>query len=133
MIACLSNYSPRLAGVLRRSEYEEDQLRWEEKIRTTTTRKVVSMVPPAQPPCPPTRLELASRVSRRDLLLIPRTLPALTGAGPANLVCGECCELIGAGLTCRTARREHPEGSRLVIRCTCGALNLISSEQGLGD
>jgi RNase P subunit RPR2 len=88
------------------------------------------MVPPVHPPCPPTRLSLIARVTRRDQLLIPRILPALTGTGPESLACGKCSGLIVSGLTCRTARREHPEGSRLVIRCTCGALNLLSSERG---
>jgi len=78
------------------------------------------------------RLPLTSRVGHRDLLLLPRTLPALTGTGLENLICGKCCALVGSRLSCRTARREHPEGSRLVIRCTCGALNLVSSGQGTG-
>ena len=129
MISCISNHSVRLAELRRQPVCEDDQLRWEEQMRALTTQRAVRMAPPVHAPCPPTRLTLISRVTRRDLVLVPRALPAMTGAGPANLVCGKCSELIGAGLSCRTARREHPEGSRLVIRCTCGALNLISSER----
>lgn len=129
MISCISNHSTLLAELPRRPVCEDDQLRWEEQIRALTTQRVVRAVPPAHVPCPPTRLALVSRVTRRDLLLVPRALPAMTGAGPANLLCGKCSNLIVAGLSCRMARRQHPEGSRLVIRCTCRALNLISSER----
>ena len=129
MISCISNHSTRLAELPRRPPCEGDHLRWEEQIRTLTTQRAVKMVPPVHAPCPPTRLALISRVTRRDLLLVPRALPAMAGGEPANLLCGKCSELIGSGLSCRTARREHPEGSRLVIRCTCGAINLISSER----
>ena len=129
MISCISNHSPRLAELPRQPVYEDDQLRWEEQIRALTTQRVAKTAPPVHTPCPPTRLALISRVTRRDLLLVPRALPAMTGTRPANLLCGKCSELIVAGLSCRTARREHPEGSRLVVRCTCGGLNLISSER----
>ena len=132
MIACLSNHSTRMAALPRRSECGEDELRWEKQIRALTEQRVGRIVPTIHQPCAPTRLALTSRVTRRDHLLLPRALPALTGTGPANLVCGKCSEVIGSGLTCLAARREHPEGSRLVIRCTCGALNLVSSEQGSG-
>lgn len=133
MISCLSNYSTRLVELPRRSKCDDDHLHWEEQIRSQTARKPAAMRSPVHQLCPPTRLELTSRVTRRDLVLIPRALPALTGAGPAKLICGRCSELIGSGLTCRTARREHPEGSRLVIRCTCGALNLLSAKQRPGN
>ena len=130
MIARLSNHSTRLASVPRRSECDEEEIRWEERIRALSKQKVVRLVPPVRPQCSPTRLSLTSRVTRRDHLLIPRALPALSGTESENLVCGRCSEVIGSGLTRRTARREHPDGSRLVIRCTCGALNLVSSEHG---
>ena len=133
MISCLSNYTTRLMELPPRAKCDDDYLRWEEQIRSQTARKPAGMEPRIHPPCPPVRLELTSRVTRRDLVLTPRALPALTGAGPANLVCGKCSELIGSGLTCRAARREHPEGSRLVIRCTCGALNLLSAKQRPGN
>jgi hypothetical protein len=41
-------------------------------------------------------------------------------------VCGKCGDVIGSRISPATARREHPEGERLVVRCTCGALNLLS-------
>jgi RNase P subunit RPR2 len=113
-------------------EFEEDQLRWEERIRALSTQRTARMAPPARPQCPPTRLALTKRVGHRDLLLLPRALPALTGDSPESLVCGKCSSLIGSGISCRSARRKHPEGSRLVIRCTCGAMNLVSSGSGRG-
>ena len=127
MISCLSNHSASSAELSRRSEFDEDQLRWERKIRALSTQSMAAAVPAPRAQCPPTRLALTARVTRRDHLLIPRNLPALTGTEPRNLVCGDCSATIVSGLTCGTARRDHPEGSRLVIRCTCGALNLLSS------
>lgn len=130
MIACLSNHSAQLRELPLRSESEEEQLRWEEQIRALSRRTTARTVPSAHPQCKPTRLALTSRVGHCDVLLLPRTLPALTGTGPESLICGKCSSLIGSGLGCRAARRDHPEGGRLVIRCTCGALNLISSGDG---
>jgi hypothetical protein len=112
-----------------RRRCDADEARWETQIRKMaghaaeeTRRPVRSVRAPVR-----TSLEVANGVTRRDALMIPRTLPTFTGDENEDLVCGKCGDVIGFRISPRTARREHPEGDRLVVRCTCGALNLLSS------
>ncbi|MEA2998933.1 MAG: hypothetical protein QOK17_766 [Sphingomonadales bacterium] len=107
---------------------DAEEARWEAQIRKMAghaaeeTRSPVSRGPaPSR-----TALEVAGGVTRRDALIIPRTLPTFSGDENENLVCGKCGDVIGFRISPATARREHPEGERLVVRCTCGALNLLS-------
>jgi RNase P subunit RPR2 len=115
----------------RQRDWEEDQSRWEARLRKLAGRMPAEEKIVAAPRLllARTALELAAKVSHRDNLLIPRSLPTFTGTEPEDLVCGKCSDIIGRGITSLTARREHPQGSRLVVRCPCGALNLLSRKR----
>jgi hypothetical protein len=105
-----------------------DEARWESQIRKMAGHAAEESRPPvSRGPAPMrTALEVALSVTRRDALIMPRTLPGFSGDENENLVCGKCGDVIGLRISPVTARREHPEGERLVVRCTCSALNLLS-------
>jgi hypothetical protein len=105
-----------------------DEARWEAQIRRMAGHAAEGSMPPvSRGPAPiRTALEVAGGVTRRDVLIMPRTLPGFSGEENEDLVCGKCGDVIGLRISPVTARREHPEGERLVVRCTCGALNLLS-------
>jgi hypothetical protein len=111
-------------------QWSEDQLRWEAQLAKLAAR--VQTKTATFPRLAPARstLELASAGTPRDALLIPRLLPAMTGTEPEELLCGGCSGILGAGISARNARRRHPEGQRLLIRCPCGALNLLARDRG---
>jgi len=74
----------------------------------------------------------ASRVARimrdwkgHDSLLLPRSLPIFTGSDAEDLVCGKCADVIARRASPPAARCRYPEGDRLIVRCTCGALNVL--------
>jgi hypothetical protein len=111
-----------------RRRSDADEARWEAQIRKMASHAAEEPRPPvSHGPVPiRTALEVAGGVTRRDALIMPRTLPTFSGDENENLVCGKCGDIIGFGISPVTARREHPEGERLVVRCTCGALNVLS-------
>jgi hypothetical protein len=111
-----------------RRRCDADEARWEAQIRKMTGRAAEELKSSvASGPAPiRTALEVAIGVTRRDALIMPRTLPTFSGDENEDLVCGTCGDVIGFRISPVTARREHPEGERLVVRCTCGALNLLS-------
>lgn len=112
----------------RQREWDEDEARWEARLRQLAGRQVPSRDPagPVPRPLRKTPLQLACSVTRRDWLLLPRSLPSFSGNDPEDSVCGKCSTLIGSRISARTIRSRHPDGERLVIRCVCGALNLLS-------
>ena len=134
MTLSLRNPAPRNLSAAER-RWGEAQLRWEAQLAKqaahgqarTKTAAIVRNAPARSV------LELTSAATPRDALLIPRTLPALTGNEPEELLCGKCSEVIGAGISARTVRRRHPEGQRLMIRCPCGGLNLLARCRGLRE
>ena len=113
----------------RQREWEDDQAAWEARLRKLSGRVAAEerVAPPVV--LEPKLLERAERVTRLDALLIPRSLPALVGSERGDLACAGCSSVIGRAISARTARREHPEGRRLVVRCTCGTLNLLSPKR----
>lgn len=118
-------------AVWRRQE-AEDEARWEAQIRRMRKQEAQKPRPPSSAPVQvpvatlaSTRLELSARVTRRDTLLIARTLPLLSGSDDEDLLCGQCAVVICARTSRQSARRQHPEAARLLARCTCGALNLL--------
>ena len=119
----------RSAPSARQREWDDDQAAWEARLRSLAGRVASEQTAPAEPPPAPNILEPAGRVSRLDALLLPRSLPALVGAERGDLACGGCLEIVGRSITARTARRKHPEGDRLVLRCTCGTVNLVYSNR----
>jgi hypothetical protein len=111
-----------------RRRSDADEARWEAQIREMAGHAAEEPGPLVRRGPAPIRtaLEVAGGVTRRDALIMPRTLPTFSGDENENLVCGKCGDVIGFRISPVTARREHPEGERLVVRCTCGALNLLS-------
>ena len=75
------------------------------------------------------QLELVARASLHDAVLLADSLPAFSGGEGEDLVCGGCGGVLGAGISARTLRRDHPEGRRLIVRCTCRAWNLLAARQ----
>ena len=112
-----------------RRRCDADEACWEAQIRTMAGRAAEESRRPASSRTAllRTALEVAGGVTRRDALLMPRTLPTFSGDENEDLVCGKCGDVIGFRISPVTARREHPEGERLVVRCTCGALNVLSA------
>lgn len=109
----------------RQREWDREQAAWEARLRALSGRLAAEEKPVRLVPLEPTILEQARRVTRLDVLLLPRSLPVFVGTEQGDLACAGCSGIIGQAITARTARRAHPEGDRLVVRCTCGALNLV--------
>lgn len=116
--------APRSA---RQQERDEDEARWEARLRHLTRQKQWSerSASVAAVESRTTSLELASKLTPHDAVLLPRALPRFTGDEHEDVVCGRCRDLIGSQISPCTIRRRHPEGKRLVIRCLCGAFNLL--------
>ncbi|MEA3051445.1 MAG: hypothetical protein QOG72_348 [Sphingomonadales bacterium] len=111
-----------------RRRCDADEAHWESQIRKMAGHAAEESRPSATGGSAAIRtaLEVAAGVTRRDALFMPRTLPTFSGHENEDLVCGKCGDVIGFRISPVTARREHPEGERLVVRCTCGALNVLS-------
>ena len=114
----------------RQREWDREQAAWEARLRMLAGRLAEEEEPVRRVPLEPTVLERAGRVTRLDVLLLPRSLQAVVGAEQGDLACAGCSGVIGQSITARTARRDHPEGDRLVVRCTCGELNLVWRDRG---
>jgi hypothetical protein len=110
-----------------RRRCDADEARWEAQIRKTAGRAAEESRLAVGSNSAPIRtaLQVADGITRRDALILPRTLPMFRGDENEDLVCGKCGDVIGFRISPVTARRKHPEGERLVVRCTCGALNLL--------
>lgn len=113
----------------RQREWDREQAAWEARLRKLAGRVTAEEKPVLAAPLERTILPPAGRVRRLDALLLPRSLPALVGSERVDLACAGCSGIIGQAITARTARREHPEGKRLLVRCTCGALSLVSANR----
>ncbi len=113
----------------RQREWDDDQAAWEARLRALAGRAAAEQIAPPELPPAPTMLEPAGRVRRTDALILPRSLPAFVGTERGDLACARCSAIIGRSITPRTARRKHPEGDRLVVRCTCGDFNLVHSNR----
>jgi hypothetical protein len=107
---------------------DADEARWEAQLRKMAGHAAEERRPAASsgPALVRTALQVTAGVTRRDALLMPRVLPTFSGHENEDLVCGKCEDVIGFRISPVTARSEHPEGERLVVRCTCGALNVLA-------
>jgi hypothetical protein len=130
MIGLRSNVSrivPMAARSARQRECDADEAGWELQIRRMAKHGTRQIEPPVTVPAAATTqiMEVVSKIGRHDVLLLPRTLPIGTGDDPEDLACGRCSTIVAAGLSRTAARNRHPEGKRVVVRCTCKALNLL--------
>jgi hypothetical protein len=116
-----------------RRAHSAEEARWEAQIRTMARHEPRESAPAVIALPPPVRviLPVVNGMKRHDALLIPRTLPAMTGSGGEDLACGKCGSVIASRTDREAARRRHPEGDRLIVRCTCRALNLLSPIPGI--
>lgn len=57
-------------------------------------------------------------------------LPVMTGSHEGDLNCGACKEAIGKGVTPAEFHSRIQTDQRLVVECTCGALNVIPGANG---
>lgn len=129
----LSRRPPPLPGpTARQREREADEARWEAQIRRLAALGTREAGPVAArlPALSTTALDLAAGMTRHDTLLLPRTLPLITGSEAEDLACGRCGAVIASRTSRQTARSRHPGGRRLVVRCTCRALNLLWGRAG---
>jgi hypothetical protein len=63
-----------------------------------------------------------------DATLVTDGLPLMRGEEDESLACGACNEVIFRGVSTRTVHRRFSTQYRLVVRCPCGAHNLIPSQ-----
>ena len=80
-----------------------------------------------------TALQIVRLPTRHDSLLLPRSLPIFTGNDAEDLVCGKCADVIARRASPPAARCRYPEGDRLIVRCTCGALNVLGQAAANGE
>lgn len=115
-----------------RRQDAEDQVRWEAQLRQMSKRAMRCSGPIVVSPSVIARrvLEVVGGMAHHDALLISRSLPLFSGSEPEDLACGNCAGTIGSRIGLQSARRRHPEGVRLLVRCTCGALNLLFQPLG---
>jgi hypothetical protein len=52
-------------------------------------------------------------------------LPVLTGTDEGDLNCGGCGQALATGITPTDFHQKIQTEQRLVVECTCGALNVI--------
>lgn len=52
-------------------------------------------------------------------------LPVMTGSDEGDLNCGGCGQAIAKGVSPATFHQQIQSDQRLVVECTCGALNLV--------
>lgn len=66
-----------------------------------------------------------------DSVLAPKAFPVLHGnEHDENIACGSCRQLIARCVSTRTLHLRYSAPKRLLIRCTCGAHNVIPAQIG---
>ena len=131
--ACGRTPPPLSDQAARRSrERAAEEARWEAQLRKIArTQPEERRAAPIAGPAPVTTLmALVSDIGRHDTVLLPRALPIAAGSEPEDLACGKCGKVIAARSSRQSLRRDHPAGDRLVVRCTCRALNLLCGIRG---
>lgn len=108
-----------------------EEAQWEAKLRQLARREIKHVAPVSRPATARrSSLKLVTAITRHDALLMPRTWPLLTGSEAEDLACGQCANVIGSGITTAAARSHFPEGERVIVRCSCGAFNLLCHAPG---
>ncbi len=123
---------PRSREALRlERDWAADEARWEAQLRKAGRAIPMERQPAiVRGPAVRTMLDVVDGVTRYDSLIIPRALPVTTGSEAEDLACGKCGSAIASRASRDTVRRSYPQGERLVIRCTCRALNVICGKAG---
>jgi hypothetical protein len=118
-------------GLRQRRDRAREEAQWEVMLRVVAAGPTPSRAPAAPASASVrTLLEVVDAMNRYDNLVMPRTLPLATGTDDEDLACGGCGATIASHIGREAMRRAHPQGDRLVIRCTCRALNVICGGAG---
>jgi hypothetical protein len=74
-----------------------------------------------------TRLEVVSPLPPASIVkkATPPGTPLFEGEDSGDLMCGSCGEIIARNLAVETARENFVAPARVVVKCNCGAHNLI--------
>lgn len=78
------------------------------------------------------KLALAEYDAGTDAVMTARSLPALTGEGPSDLRCGGCEEIVAKGLNPASIAHAFETDRRLLLKCLCGAYNLVRQAKPAG-
>ena len=68
-----------------------------------------------------------------DAVMKARSMPALTGNGDSDLLCGGCGEVVAKALTTEAVARLFDTKRRLLLQCVCGAHNVVREANNGGD
>jgi hypothetical protein len=117
-------------GLRQRRDRAIEEALWEKMLSVTATVKPVDSPPRQTSASVRTLLDVVDGMTRYDHLVMPRALPVAVGSDDEDLACGKCAETIASRSSREAIRRDHPQGDRLVIRCTCRALNVVCGEAG---
>ena len=71
-------------------------------------------------------MDLIEDVSESDAIITAQSLPALTGTGSEDLLCAGCGQVLAAKLNNEAITNAFRTDKRLLLRCTCGASNLVA-------
>jgi hypothetical protein len=66
----------------------------------------------------------------QDGVIVAHVLPVIAGNEDENLACGSCKAVLGRNISTRTVYERFPGNHRRIIRCTCGADNLLPGPTG---
>lgn len=75
-------------------------------------------------------LALTNPDALTDSVMTAQSMPALTGNDLVDLHCGGCGELLAKGLNPQVIARSFSTERRLLLKCVCGAHNLIREAKG---
>ncbi len=78
-------------------------------------------------------LVLTDRNADTDSVVTAQSLPALTGNGPGDLLCGGCGEVLAKGLNPAAIGHTFETNRRLLLACVCGAHNLVREAKSRPD
>lgn len=109
-----------------------EEARWEAQLRMLARMKRQERPsPPVTAPAPVlTTLDVVDGMTRYDNLVIARALPLAVGSDAEDLACGKCGGVIASRANRETVRSRYPQGDRLLIRCSCRAINVLCGEAG---
>ncbi len=109
-----------------------EEARWEAQLRMLARMKRQERPSlPAPAPAPVlTTLDVVDGMTRYDNLVIARALPLAVGDDAEDLACGKCGGVIAVRASRETVRNRYPQGDRLLIRCSCRAINVLCGEAG---
>ncbi len=68
---------------------------------------------------------IANDLTPDDRVVVAKSLPALTGNGSADILCGACGQVLAEKLIPQAICDMFQTRHRLILRCTCGGNNFV--------